>query len=220
VAAASAEPAPAVERHPPLEHVWSQVRPRLQQLAAQSRQLAARWRTLPRNIRYGSPAAAAVLVLAVVWWRVASAGRDEKRPNVPIYEPPPTGVAPTPPPASSTATGRPRPTLPRGATSTPRGSTSSGTATPPDSGARRPPAGQSGTAEPAHLFINSSPWGVLFIDGRQLGNLPQAGVVDVPPGTHTIRILRDGFLPYESVIAIEAGETLRLTDIVLQEKPQ
>ena len=74
--------------------------------------------------------------------------------------------------------------------------------------------------EPAHLFINSSPWGVLFIDGRQIGNLPQAGVVDVPPGTHTLRIVRDGYLPYESVIAIEAGEALRLTDIVLQERPQ
>jgi hypothetical protein len=37
---------------------------------------------------------------------------------------------------------------------------------------------------------------------------------------HRIRITRDGYLPYETEIAIEAGETLRLTDIVLQEKPQ
>lgn len=215
-AASAAEPAPATESNRPLEQLLmqlrAQLRPRLQRLVAQSRQLAARWWTLPRNLRYGSSAGAAVLVLALlVWWRVAQGGRDERRPTVPIYEPSPTGVVPPE---------RPRPTPPRTATNPPRGSTSSGTATPPDSGARRRPAGRVATVEPAHLFINSSPWGVLFIDGRQLGNLPQAGVVDVPPGTHTIRILRDGFLPYEQVIAIEAGETLRLTDIVLQEKPQ
>jgi hypothetical protein len=60
---------------------------------------------------------------------------------------------------------------------------------------------------------------VLYVDDRQIGNTPQADV-QVPPGTHTIRIVRDGFLPYETIIAIEAGETLKLTDIVLQEKPQ
>ncbi|HEY6061145.1 MAG TPA: PEGA domain-containing protein, partial [Gemmatimonadales bacterium] len=227
-AATAAEQAPAVESNRPLEKAWlqlrsqlrSKVRPRLQQLATQSRQLAARWWTLPRNLRYGSTAGVAVLVLALVWWGVAQGGREEKHPPTPINEPRPTGVQTPSQSANPTAPVRPRPTPPRIATSTPRGSTPSGTATHPDSGTRRPPAGQRGTVEPAHLFINSSPWGVLFIDGRQIGNLPQAGVVDVPPGTHTIRIVRDGFLPYESVIAIEAGEALRLTDIVLQERPQ
>jgi hypothetical protein len=60
---------------------------------------------------------------------------------------------------------------------------------------------------------------VLYVDDRQIGNTPQADV-KVPPGTHSIRITRDGYLPYETIIAIEAGESLRLTDIVLQEKPQ
>jgi hypothetical protein len=227
-AAVAAEQAPAVESNHPLEQAWLQLRsqlrsklgPRLQQLATQSRRLAARWSTLPRNLRYGSSAGVAVLALAVVLLSVAHAGGNEKRPPTPINEPRPTGVQTPSRSATPTAPVPPRPTPPRSSANTPRGSTSSGTATPPDSGARRRPAGQRATVEPAHLFINSSPWGVLFIDGRQVGNLPQAGVVDVPPGTHTIRIVRDGFLPYESVIAIEAGEALRLTDIVLQERPQ
>ncbi|HSD31081.1 MAG TPA: protein kinase [Gemmatimonadales bacterium] len=219
-AAATAENAPADESTHPLQKVWSQLRsqlrPRLRQLVTQSRQLAARWWTLPRNIRYGSSAGVAVLLLGLAMWRVAQGGRDEKRPPVPINEPRPTGVVPPSQTANPSGSVQPRPTPPRSSANTPRGSTSSGTATRPDSGTRRP----SRTVEPAHLFINSTPWGVLFIDGRQLGNLPQAGVVDVPPGTHTIRIIRDGYLPYESVIAIEAGEALRLTDIVLQERPQ
>ena len=73
--------------------------------------------------------------------------------------------------------------------------------------------------DPAHLFINATPWGQLFIDDRPMGNTPKADL-QIPPGDHRIRITRDGFLPYETEIAIEAGETLRLTDIVLREKPQ
>jgi predicted Ser/Thr protein kinase len=214
-AAATADNPPADESRHPLEKLWLQLRPRLQQLVTQSRQLAARWWTLPRNLRYGT-SGVAVLVLALVMWRVALGGRDEKRPPTPINEPRPTGVLPPSQPANPSGSAPSRPTPPRSSAGTPRGATSSGTATRPDSATRR----QSRTVEPAHLYINSTPWGVLSIDGRQLGNLPQAGVVDVPPGTHTIRIIRDGYLPYESVIAIEAGETLRLTDIVLQERPQ
>lgn len=81
------------------------------------------------------------------------------------------------------------------------------------------PSGATASTEPAHLFINSTPWGVLYVDDKPVGNLPQADV-KVPPGSHSIRVTRDGYLPYETVIAIESGEVLRLTDIVLQEKPQ
>jgi hypothetical protein len=74
-------------------------------------------------------------------------------------------------------------------------------------------------SEPAHLFINSTPWGVLYVDDNAVGNLPQADV-KVTPGSHNIRVTRDGYLSYETEIVIESGEVLRLTDIVLQEKPQ
>src|SRR5512143_1377734 len=150
--AATAENTPANESRRALEKLWSQLRQRLQQLVTLSRQLAARWATLPRNLRYGSSAGAAVLVLAVVLWGVAHAGRAERRPPTPINEPRPTGVLPPSQTASPSAPVQPRPTPPRGSANTTRGSTSSRTATRPDSGTRR----QGRTVEPAHLFINST----------------------------------------------------------------
>ncbi|MGE5760931.1 MAG: PEGA domain-containing protein, partial [Gemmatimonadota bacterium] len=213
---AAAEQTPAVASARWLGRTWSQVRPRLQRLAVESRRLAGRWRALPRNVRYTSSAGVAILALAFVWWRVAMAGRNEP-PRGPIYEPaPPTVAGTTPPPSNpENPTGTPRHTPSGG----PRNPTSSGATTPRDSGARRSTTGRN-APEPAHLVINSTPWGVLYIDDRQYGNLPQAGLQDVPPGSHTIKILRDGYLPYERPIVIESGETLRLTDIVLVEKPQ
>jgi hypothetical protein len=194
--------------------------PRLRHLAEEFWRLTARWRTLPKNIRYGSPAAAAVLVLALVWWRVAR-GHEEGGPNY-VTESPPAGLADT----SARRTTPPRAGTPRTRPTTPRTTPAAEGTTPPtnpaprDTGARRPPPGPTTAAvEPAHLFIAASPWGVLYVDDRQIGNTPQADV-KVPPGTHSIRITRDGYLPYETIIAIEAGESLRLTDIVLQEKPQ
>jgi hypothetical protein len=198
--------------------------PRLQQLGQKLSAVTARWRTLPRNIRYGSPAAAAVLVLALVWWRVATGHEQRSGPGFVIENPPP-GLNPgTTRPTPPVVTRPPRAATPRPTTPTSRGGTA--TPAPPqppvDSGTRPPatnPTRGGAAVEPAHLFFNSSPWGVLYVDDRQIGNTPQADV-QVPPGTHTIRIVRDGFLPYETIIAIEAGETLKLTDIVLQEKPQ
>jgi hypothetical protein len=108
-----------------------------------------------------------------------------------------------------TATGSP-------GTRTPR--TQGGTAPDSSKTVQRPTPTPS-AVEPAHLFINSTPWGVLYVDDKQIGNTPQADL-KVPPGSHSIRVARDGYLSYETVIAIESGETLKLTDIVLQEKPQ
>jgi PEGA domain-containing protein len=67
----------------------------------------------------------------------------------------------------------------------------------------------------AHLSVTSSPWGRLAIDDSIIGNTPQADVA-LTPGTHAIRVARDGFVSYETSITIRAGETLRLTDIVLK----
>jgi serine/threonine protein kinase len=193
--------------------------PRLQHYLEEFWRLTARWRALPRNIRYGSPAAAAALVLAVVWWRVARGHEERGGPGY-VIESPPTGISDSTRQTNPrTTTPRPRSTTPR--TTTPGGTTTPGT-TPRDSTApRQNPGTQTpgGAVEPAHLFINSNPWGVLYVDDRYIGNVPQADV-KVPPGTHSIRITRDGYLPYETIIAIESGESLRLTDIVLQEKPQ
>ena len=194
---------------------------------AGARRFVHRWQALPRKVRVrgGTGAAAAVLVMAVVWWRVAR-GNEEPRPPAWRGERPPAGYTDTL--ARQTATpSRPRDgasTTPRPTTPTTRSSTTPATVASVDTGGGRrsrpqatPPA--PAADDPAHLYINATPWGLLFIDDRPMGNTPRADL-QIPPGLHRIRITRDGYLPYETEIAIEAGETLRLTDIVLQERPQ
>jgi len=65
------------------------------------------------------------------------------------------------------------------------------------------------------VFINATPWGSVYVDGRLIGNTPQANL-QLSPGTHTLRVVRDGFAPWEQEITVAAGDTVRITDIVLQ----
>ena len=70
-------------------------------------------------------------------------------------------------------------------------------------------------ARPGTVFINATPWGSVYVDGRLIGNTPQANL-QLSPGTHTLRVVRDGFAPWEQEITVAAGDTVRITDIVLQ----
>lgn len=80
--------------------------------------------------------------------------------------------------------------------------------TPPETG---------GAAEPGRLFVNAAPWGHLYVDGQLVGNTPRANLT-IAAGAHTIRVVRDGFEPFERTIQIAPGEVVRLTDIVLVER--
>jgi hypothetical protein len=62
--------------------------------------------------------------------------------------------------------------------------------------------------------VNSTPWGQLYIDGQLVGNTPQANLV-VPAGAHRVRVVRDGFQPFERTVQLAPGQELRLTDIAL-----
>jgi len=73
-------------------------------------------------------------------------------------------------------------------------------------------------AEPGHLFVNATPWGQLYVDGQLIGNTPKANLM-LPAGDHTIRVLREGYDPFERTIKVAAGETVRLTDITLVQHP-
>jgi serine/threonine protein kinase len=66
------------------------------------------------------------------------------------------------------------------------------------------------------ISVSSFPWGELSIDGRPVGTTPQIDIV-LPPGTHRIRIARDGYQPYEAEIDLKPGARLLLTQIGLQE---
>jgi serine/threonine-protein kinase len=76
------------------------------------------------------------------------------------------------------------------------------------------PVVQAPAAEPGVVRINSTPWGQVFVDDELVGNTPQ--VLTVAPGSHTIRIVQQGFEPFETEIQIASGQRLQLTDIELR----
>ncbi len=96
--------------------------------------------------------------------------------------------------------------------------------------ARRPspaptaPARTQAAAEPApppaetgRLSVNATPWGQLYLDGQLVGNTPRVNLT-VTAGTHTIRVVREGFEPVERTVTVGAGQSVRVTDIVLVER--
>lgn len=119
----------------------------------------------------------------------------------------PRPATPAPRPAPRTP---PRSTPTSPAPGTAGAATGAASASTQSATAATPPAQAGG----AKLFVNASPWGQLFIDGIPVGNTPKANV-DVSAGTHVVRVVRPGFSPFERTIRVAAGETLRLTDIVL-----
>jgi hypothetical protein len=70
--------------------------------------------------------------------------------------------------------------------------------------------------ELGRLSVNAVPWGNAYVDGQLLGTVP---LTDLPiwPGTHSLRIEREGFQPYERTFEIGSGQRLKITDIVLRE---
>ena len=122
-----------------------------------------------------------------------------------------TRPAATRPPAS-TATQNTRTTpvapssIPRAAP-TPAGATTPAATTTPSSA----PASAAGGGK---LTVNANPWGQVFVDNRLIGNTPRANI-ELAPGAHTLRVSREGFVSVTRSVTIKAGETVRITDIVL-----
>ncbi len=147
-----------------------------------------------RRWRYVGAGALAALVVAGVVWML---------PPVAPIEPGPTAVVPAPPPAPP-----PPPPVP----------SARADAAPPASPATpAPTAAPSPRARaPGRLWIGATPWGQVYVDDKLIGNSPIVGLA-VPAGLHHLRIVRDGFEPFERTIQVAAGAELRLTGLVLRE---
>lgn len=81
-----------------------------------------------------------------------------------------------------------------------------------------PPASPSPTTSApvrGFLFVNSRPWGRVFVDGRLVGNTPLLRMA-IAPGPHELRVERDGFHPFETTITVDPGTNVRITEIVLR----
>lgn len=81
------------------------------------------------------------------------------------------------------------------------------------------PRRNASSGAPGRLFVNAIPWGQVFVDDAPIGNTPRVAV-PIPPGTHRVRVSRDGFEPFERTVQVAPGQDVRLTDIVLRESKQ
>ena len=171
-----------------------------------------------------------VAAVAVGVWAVPRLAKNQRvpydaapLPSRPAAAPRADSVGAALPPATSpgsTAIARPA-TRPG---STPAATRPPATATPIDTVAAAPPPPRpraprpsAPVGEPGHLFINATPWGQVSIDGQPVGNTPKANL-SVAAGTHVVRVERDGFEPVERTVVVAAGQTVRLTDLVLTER--
>jgi hypothetical protein len=68
--------------------------------------------------------------------------------------------------------------------------------------------------QPGNLFISTRPWGYLYLDGLLIGTTP-ANDVSIAVGAHRLRVVREGFRPYEAEITVLPGQRIRLVDIIL-----
>lgn len=156
-----------------------------------------------------------------VWQRLRSSSEFEGSPRAPSGPPRLVArdsgleVAPVPPsategPEAATTAPAPARTAPAPA---PRPAPPFAPAPRPGVTAPRPVSGAATT--PARLFVNSTPWGQVYVDNQLVGNTPQANLV-VSAGSHRVRVAREGFQPFERIVQLAPGQELRLTDIVLQ----
>jgi len=81
---------------------------------------------------------------------------------------------------------------------------------------RAAPAARAANRLPGYLFVNSSPWAELSLDGHVVGNTPQVKI-RVTPGRHHLLLARSGFHAHSAWVNVPAGGTVRLTDITLAE---
>ena len=71
---------------------------------------------------------------------------------------------------------------------------------------------------PGHVWIQSEPWGYVYIDGDSIGITPVINRA-VAAGNHILRIQRTGYRPLEQNFDLKPGQELRLTDLGLKLVP-
>ena len=171
--------------------------------------------------------AVALAAAAVLWfsapyvWQLI---RQDPTGQVSVANSVPASLPTPPPPAAPSAAAVGAPPSENGAAAgqvTPR---TGKTSTLPPAREQRPvptvapvvrPTAAPSAAGSARLFINSTPWGQLYVDGTLIGNTPKADL-ELSAGTHALRVVRAGFITFERTVRVAPGETLRLTDIVLE----
>jgi len=150
-----------------------------------------------RRLALGAALVIALAAAGLIGFRLASPPPEVAT----IVADPPQPVAPVPPRDTAAAVVErlaPRPPVQRA------------TPTAPRPAPRRPAVVGVG-----RLFVGATPWGELHIDGRVVGHTPIVAL-PIEAGWHQVRVVRDGFAPFEQRVHVAPGEDVRLTSIVLQ----
>jgi hypothetical protein len=58
-----------------------------------------------------------------------------------------------------------------------------------------------------YITVNAEPYGELYIDGVDVGPTPVVRYA-VPPGVHTIKVVREGFKTISEKVQVDAGNTV------------
>jgi len=122
----------------------------------------------------------------------------------PTTDPPPsTDMAPIDPPAPST--GDPPPGNPSAAVPPPA------QPAPPEAS----PTGQTPTPAPlGALEMNIRPWAHLLVNGVPRGRFQTRAELELPPGTHFVRMTNPNFPPFDTTVVVRGGETTVLNKIL------
>ena len=148
-----------------------------------------------------------LVTAAVLWFSAPVVMKLLRPPSGPVSVARPTASAPYEAPATSAAPA-PLPTATTPPAAVPRRQERPAPSTSAQG------TGATGSTGSARLFINSTPWGQLYVDGTLIGNTPKADL-ELSAGAHALRIVRTGFATFERTVRVSPGETLRMTDIVL-----
>ncbi|WP_437926012.1 PEGA domain-containing protein [Sorangium sp. So ce291] len=57
------------------------------------------------------------------------------------------------------------------------------------------------------VLVSSNVDGLVLIDGRPRGRLPVAGPIRLLPGGHTLRVVKDGWRTFETILTVRVAET-------------
>jgi serine/threonine-protein kinase len=102
-----------------------------------------------------------------------------------------------------------------GASATPATRSGPGVVRPEPAGEKGTPGAAAVTA-PGRLIVRSTPAGArVFVDGREQGQTP-ATIRDLAPGTHQVRITRDGYVAEERRLAITTAQPSPSLSVVLK----
>lgn len=55
------------------------------------------------------------------------------------------------------------------------------------------------------------PGATVLVDGKEVGKTPLAGPIAVPPGSHAVKVVKEGYEPFSAFVSVNAGQAVQVT---------